>query len=161
MNANLIHPTLRGRSLGCGLRVGAGTAGMIEQQRSEIMNGPLMVMTSDHVGQTARERLRARAELHAVLRHRSGREPLPVDGVYAGAAEHSYLIPGGLSLWDAADLAKQFQQESVLVVNRTGKAALVFPDGQTELLGEWREVATTAGLAGYTKLPDGRIFAAV
>ena len=86
-----------------------------------------------------------------------------VNGVYKGSFEVSLLVhPNG----DPADTvrniikeaARNFEQESVLEINKTGHAWLLFPrDNSQEFLGRMTvsKQVDPSKVSGYTALPNG------
>lgn len=84
-----------------------------------------------------------------------GFEPISVDGCYKGAREMAWLVPVSSSvafmveLEQLTELARQYQQESILYVAFSGAATLIFDIHPTndKRIGTWCEVfPTTAEL---------------
>lgn len=87
---------------------------------------------------------------------------IPVDGVYKGRAEHSFLVflppdHAAYTLTMLRQLGKRWGQESVLHVDANRGAELLYTDGRGPIdLGQWQTVSATeaANADGYTYSPD-------
>lgn len=84
---------------------------------------------------------------------------LPAEGMYAGAAEKSFLVavPRDAELAVIMELARVASQESVLVLDEDRQARLVFLDGRPDVpLGIMREVsrARAIGAGAYTRVGE-------
>ena len=61
----------------------------------------------------------------------------PVYGVFKGQVENSFYVPC-TSDNEAVDLAREFNQDCVLVVDQFRRAKLLFVNGAIEELGTWQ-----------------------
>lgn len=89
--------------------------------------------------------------------------PIALTGRYNGSPERSFLIPapeGSETAESVERLAWNWEQESILYVDQSKRAYLVFRDGSRRQLGPIQEVDASVDLPSYTDLPDGRRLAA-
>ena len=91
---------------------------------------------------------------------------LGVWGFYKGASERSLMVvPNEHSAESVRNvvlkLAKEFKQESVLEINKTGHSWLVRPDGTQEFLGKMIQVDSVnpKKVTGFTQLGNGTYLA--
>jgi hypothetical protein len=78
-------------------------------------------------------------------------------GVYDGLEERSYLFPltssHGDESSDLIELARRYNQHSVLIVDANRIASLYYIESNTEhTVGFFQETTSTEGLTGWTKL---------
>ena len=84
-------------------------------------------------------------------------------GEYRGVPERSYIVnaPGGESLAKVKQLARRYEQESLLLT-ADSVASLWFTEaGKSEVFGKIRELNLTEEFEDHTELADGRILAIV
>lgn len=78
-----------------------------------------------------------------------------VQGCYKGSVEQSYLVTlrdDGLNMGiSLALLAKEYEQESILMIRPTGTTTLIFMNGDVCELGYWQPIEL---VSGYGKMPD-------
>lgn len=101
----------------------------------------------------------ARTRNLSVWLESAGISASPACGMYAGVAEASFICacPRDAELAVILEIADYFQQESVLVIDETRDARLVYLDGRPDVeLGRMREVSRErAEAAGaYTRVGD-------
>ncbi|ATS92423.1 hypothetical protein PGT2_g00005 [Escherichia phage PGT2] len=97
-----------------------------------------------------------------------GLTPQPVDGVWKGVSEFSYMVHGVTTAMLKAfyAMARDYNQEAILLVADDNRAAVVPTDGPVMApmidVGDWREVSKEIAIQfdGYTKTRDGRYFVA-
>ena len=89
----------------------------------------------------------------------------PCNGVYKGDSERSYLMEGNKeTLGKVLALAKEHSQESILIVNNSNKAALLYCEAMeaVTLPGIWQEIAPDLAecLDAYTTI-NSKIYAVI
>jgi hypothetical protein len=84
-----------------------------------------------------------------------------LQGMYKGEKETSYLVDADFENV-AVKLAEEYNQESILYVDETRDAFLLFKSGERQKLGKWQEIKNIAGLDAYTiDISTGRVYAAL
>lgn len=84
----------------------------------------------------------------------------PVQGSYKGATESSYMIEGDYKTLDLVrDMARLFNQDSILIVTNDNRAMLNYMHGANKSLyiGTWTEVNSVDGLDAYSII-DGKYY---
>lgn len=75
-----------------------------------------------------------------------------VEGVYMGTTENAYLVPitAIVSEHRILTIARKYNQECVLYVDRLRNATLKATNGENTPLGKWRETEKPLGHASFT-----------
>lgn len=97
-----------------------------------------------------------------------GITPQPVRGFWKGEAEPSFMIEGvkPQQVKRFYELARQYNQDAILLVADDARCALVETDGPVmkpmQDVGDWREVSREIAVQfdAYTETRDGRYFVA-
>jgi hypothetical protein len=122
---------------------------------------PFVILSAERTGMHEEVNAWRTASLQHQLTHRD-LSPLPVEGVYQGCAERSFLVflPAvnqDYVLSMLIGLARRWGQESVLYVDSNRESCLLYSDGRPALeLGRWQTVdAIDAKVEeSYTYSPD-------
>lgn len=84
-----------------------------------------------------------------------------VEGCYKGVTEKSFKVKfeaeKGISLMKVSELAKFYNQESILVQWSNNSCTLIYMNGNIEGIGIMEEVDSTEGLDAYSII-NGKIF---
>jgi hypothetical protein len=100
-----------------------------------------------------------------VLRRHFGEQEYPaLVGHYKGVQENSYIVElrktltGKITLGDVVDLAKKWNQESVLLLDNQRGAHLIYTDDRPDdYLGAWRELPKTQAIKHDSYTYDPRV----
>lgn len=85
----------------------------IESFQHFLQRGEWAILSAEKADMTEPQKAFASAQLFADLIER-GYRPIPAKGVYGGAQERSFLVPG-MKVDEALELGKKYSQESVLI----------------------------------------------
>ena len=126
------------------------------------MSSTYFILSAEKSGLEYRDNYRRTAQLQTMMEV-AGLKFTTVNGVYKRVGETSLIIhPNGESAEAVRRLVKQaannFQQDSVLEMNSTGHAWLLFPRSNDEkYLGKMivSKQVDPAKVSGYTALPNG------
>lgn len=126
------------------------------------MSSTYFIISAERRGLEYRDNLRRTTQLQEQL-EAAGLRFTTVNGYYDGEYETSLLIhPNGESAEVVRNLIKKaacnFEQDSVLEMNKTGHAWLLYPrDGRQQFIGKMvvSKRVDPAKVSGYTSLPNG------
>lgn len=85
-------------------------------------------------------------------------------GCYKGQTEVSFMdvIDSKNGLEKILDLAKKYNQESILKIDENNKASLIIVDTKDCIpLGQWTEVSSIEGLENYSVSQNGKIYSCI
>ena len=75
---------------------------------------------------------------------------LPVQGMYLGVPENSFIVFSQDAFDMIRGIAKEFDQESILMADENGESELVYlTDGHTEPIGRFTEMPENADLTRF------------
>lgn len=115
-----------------------------------VLNGPLVILSAERVEHDRRENRRRTRKLEKRLLSNNF-NIMPALGMYKGVSERSIVVLTK-HFEEMLDVAGDYQQESILVVNEHNSASLIYHDGRSENLGTFVEIplADIEGLDAYT-----------